>query len=259
MILSRVQEIYRYRSLLWNLVKRDLKVRYKNSILGFFWSLLNPLLMMAVLTVVFSVVMRVPVERFPIFLLCGLLPWNFFSVSLSNASGSIVGGAGLLKKVYFPREVLPLSAVFANLVNFLLALAVFFPFFLVFHVHLTWLALLLPVAVLLELLFTAGICLIFACLNVFYRDITQILEVMLLIWYFLSPVFYPTSMVPARYLPLYMLNPMAVFISFYRDLLFLGHLTVHEHIVYATLVSFLVMLAGLWMFGRFAHRFAEEL
>ncbi len=186
----RLAEILRYRDLSWNLVARDLKVRYRHSVLGFCWSLINPLLMTVVFFLVFKVLLRNPMENFPVFILCGILPWNWCSSSLMGAVNSIVGNAHLIKKVYFPRELLPASVVFSNMMNFLLALPVVFLTMVVFHSPFTWLILFLPLLVAIQLLFMLGLAFFLSSVNVFFRDTEVILEVALLAWFFLTPVFY---------------------------------------------------------------------
>jgi ABC-type polysaccharide/polyol phosphate export permease len=170
-IIRHLLELWGYRELVRNLVIRDLKVRYRNSMLGILWSLFNPLLMMAVFTVVFTVMTPYSsVKSYPVFVLCGILPWNFFSASVIASIRSIVDNAPLVNKVYFPREILPISVVLANLINFLLALIVLFALMFVFQIPLTRWILLLPVVIMVQLIFTIGISLILATANVFYRD-----------------------------------------------------------------------------------------
>ncbi|MBI1877805.1 MAG: ABC transporter permease, partial [Chloroflexi bacterium] len=169
-LFKQLLHLGQYQSLIRNLVVRDLKVRYRNSVLGILWSLMNPLLMMLVFTVVFTVMAPVrsaSVENFPIFLLCGLLPWNFFASSAIGSTVSIVANAPLIKKVYFPREVLPLSMILANLVNFSIALIVLFGMIFVFGIPLTIWALYLPVVILIQIIFTLGVGLFLATVNVF--------------------------------------------------------------------------------------------
>jgi lipopolysaccharide transport system permease protein len=164
----RLHELYRYRELLENLIVRDLKVRYKNSILGFFWSLVNPLLLMIVFTVVFTIMLpNVSIPKFPVFVLTALLPWNFFNTAVMGATSSIVQNGHLIKKVYFPREILPVSTVLSNFANFLLALPVLFLFILLFRVPITIWLLYLPLIMVVQIAFTIGIALILATLNVF--------------------------------------------------------------------------------------------
>ena len=252
-------EIYRFRYFLRNMVVRDLKVRYKGSALGFLWSLMNPLLMMLVLSLVFSVAFKISMPHYPIFLLCGLLPWNFFAVSVSNATGSVVGQAGLLKKVAFPREILPLASILANLVHFGIGLLILFIFLIAFKIPLGLPALALPLVILLQVVFVLGFSLILSALNVFYRDVQQVLEVLLLIWFYLTPVFYSLSMIPGRFHRFYLLNPMASLVTMYRALLFENGWPSAKVIFAAAAISLLALLVGHFVFRRYQYRFAEEL
>jgi lipopolysaccharide transport system permease protein len=269
-LVARTRELVQYRDLVRNLVVRDLKVRYKNSLLGFAWSLLNPLGMMIIFTVVFTIMLPYSdVEKFPVFVLCALLPWNWFSASVIGSTGSIVGNAHLIKKVYFPREVLPISVVLSNLMNFLLALIVLFGMIGVFRVGLTRWALLLPVVIVLQMIFTMGVALFLSTLNVFYRDTQVIMEVVMLAWFFVTPVFYPVSILPQSYTLLgitldvqrlvYILNPMASIIASYRVILYTGAAPALDFLTRTALTSVAVLLLGYLFFVRYANILAEEL
>lgn len=268
-MLSRFAELYQYRELIRNLIVRDLKVRYKNSILGVLWSLLNPLLMTLVFTVVFTLMIPDSSQpNYPLFFMCGFLPWSFFSASLTGATGSIVDNAHLIKKVYFPREILPLSGVLSNLVNFLLALTVLFAMLLVFRIKLTTGVLILPLIILAQMMFTAGMALFLSTANVFYRDTQHILEVVLQAWFFLTPVFYPISVLPesATVLGLTIdvqlwvrrLNPMASLIASYRDVLYRGGSTGLDFFLRTFVTCLLVLIVGYLIFCRFSSVFGEE-
>jgi len=268
-MIPRLAELIRYRELIHNLVVRDLKVRYKNSALGVLWSLLNPLAMMAVFTVVFTFMLpNNTIPDFPVFVLCGILPWNFFRDSVMGGIASIVGNSSLIKKVYFPREVLPLSLVLSNLVNFLLALVVLFAMMFAFRVRLTGWALLLPVVILTQLLFTTGLGLMFSAANVFYRDTAMIMEVVMLAWFFLTPVFYPIEILPLHRLVLgldlnvrrlsYILNPMASLIATYRVILYHGAPPALDFFLRTLLTSVLTLALGYAVFVRYSTTFAEE-
>lgn len=268
-ILKHLRELWQYRELVRNLVVRDLKVRYKNSLLGVAWSWLNPLLMMVVYTIFFTVLLRhTNLPHYPVFLLSGLLPWNFFSESLTSATGSIVNNAHLIKKVYFPREILPVAIVLASLVNFIIALPILFALTLIFGAPLTPWVLLLPATILIQVLFTIGLTLILSTLNVFYRDTQFILSVLMLAWFFLTPVFYPIETVPqsatllgvtfnAR-LWLYRLNPMASIIASYHDLLYTGAPTGLDFLLRTAVTSLVVLAVGYLVFLRYSPRFGEE-
>lgn len=272
---ARMGELVRYRSLIYNLVLRELKTRYKNSVLGFFWSLLNPLGMMLVFTVVFQFLNpRSDIEKYPIFLLCGLLPWNFFSMSVLGSISSVSGNAHLVKKVYFPREALPIASVLAQLVNFLLAFVVLFAVLLVFRTNFSpWLPV-LPYLILVQTCFALGIAFFLSTLNVFYRDTMMVMDVVMLAWFFLSPVFYSYDiLITADAAPqmttvlgfsfdlsrvAYILNPMASIINLYRDLLYYGYRTDFDFLLRTTLTALVVLLAGYWFFTRYSGRFGEE-
>ena len=257
--MAEIAEILRYREFLYNLVLRDLKVRYRNSFLGFVWSLLNPLLMMAVFTVVFGILLQNSRPNFPIFLLVALLPWNFATSSVVGSVHSIVGNAHLIKKVYFPREILPISLVLSNLVNFALALPVLFLLMMIFGMPITYYALLLPVVILIQTIFLIGLAFLLSCLNVFFRDTEVIVDVLVLAWFFLSPIFYNMDELSARWAGvLYWINPMASLISTYRIILY-DHARPDPLFVartFATALAFLVV--GYLVFRRYAPSFGEE-
>jgi len=267
--LKQLRELIGCRDLVVNLVVRDLKARYKSSVLGFLWSLLNPLGMMLVFTVVFTILIpNNSVPRYPIFLLCGLLPWNFFSAGVMISINSIVGNANLVKKVYFPREALPLSSVLANLVNFLLGLVVLFVVLLVTNSHLSSWLWLLPFVILIQTCFILGIAFLLSTVNVFYRDTMMIMDVVMLAWFFLTPVVYPIAALPTSY-PIfgvtvnihrlmYILNPMASLIAAYRDLLYWGYRTDLDFLLRTAFTAFVVLAFGYWFFVRYSRRFGEQ-
>lgn len=269
-MLAHLQELWQYRELTWSLVVRDLKGRYKSSVLGFVWSLLNPLGMMLVFTVVFTVMMPNQIERFPIFLLCGLLPWNYFTGGVMMSTNSIVGNAGLVKKVYFPREVLPIATVLSTLVNFLLSLVVLFVILFITHAQLSPWLWLLPIVILIETCFILGIAFILSALNVYYRDTIMIIDVVTLAWFFLTPVVYEIGFLPESYhlfgvitldvrRLMYIVNPMASLIAAYRDLLYWGYRTNLDFFLRTAVTSVAVMFVGYWFFLRHSGRFGEEL
>ena len=187
---DKLRELRQYQYLLRNLIVRDLKARYKSSLLGILWSILNPLFLMLVFTVVFSVLANNQIRHYPIFVLVGLIPWNFFSGALTSGTISVTGNSALVKKVYFPRELLPTSALLSNLVNFLFAFGVLIILLYAFGIGLTVHALWVPFLLLTQLIFTLGLCLLLGSLTVFYRDVLMLLEVVMLAWFFVTPVFY---------------------------------------------------------------------
>jgi ABC-type polysaccharide/polyol phosphate export permease len=268
-IVQSVRELLTCRELLYNLVLRELKARYKNSALGFFWSLLNPLGMMLVFTLVFTVMTpNTSFDNYPIFFLCGYLPWQYFSNGVMSGISSVAANANLVKKVYFPREVLPAATVLAALVNFLLALAVLFVALLVTRTPLSPYIWLLPVVIFVQTCFVLGVAFFLSALNVFYRDTLIIMEVVMQAWFFLTPVFYPIGVLPQSYEFLgmnldirrlmYILNPMASLIAAYRDLLYWGYRTDLDFLARTGVTVLVVLVVGYWFFVRHSARFAEE-
>jgi lipopolysaccharide transport system permease protein len=265
----RLVELYRFRELIYNLTVRELKVRYKNSALGFFWSLLNPLGMMIVFTIVFTVMMpSYNIPKYPIFLLCGLLPWNFFSAGVMAGINSVVGNGNLVKKVYFPRETLPVSIATSSLVNFLLAMVVLAVVLIIFHSHISPWIWLLPFVILVQTCFILGITFFLSALNVFYRDTMMVMDVVMLAWFFLTPVFYPINVLPTSYEVagielnvhrlMYIVNPMASIIAAYRDLLYWGYQPAWDFYLRTTVTSLAVLVIGYLFFIRYSRRFGEE-
>ncbi len=258
---TRLQELYQYRELVKNLVVRDLKLRYRSSVLGFLWCLVNPLLMMGVFTLVFTVLLtNNNIEHFPVFILIGILAWNLHSTALVGAINSVVGGAQLIQKVYFPREVLPIATVLSNTVNFLLSLIALFALVLIFQVQLTATLIFLPLVILVQVIFTVGIALFLSALNVFYRDTASIMETMMLAWFFLTPIFYRIEDVfPAYSRLMYILNPLASIIAAYRDILYYGTMSNLDFFSRTAVTALVVLVLGYLFFIRSSRSFSEAL
>jgi len=252
------KDIFYYKELLVNLVSKELKVRYKTAVLGFLWTLLNPLLMMVILSVIFSVFIKLEIEKYPLFLLIGLVPWHFFGQSLSVATTSIVDNAGLIRKISFPRELIPLSAIISQFIFFLLSLAVLFVFLVIFRAKFTLLILILPLVLVAEFVFILGVSLITSALHVRYRDVRYVTEALLLCWFYLTPIFYPLSLVPERLQALYMLNPMACIVSIIRDILYYAKMPDFFILGYVFSISFVFLIAGLLVFKREEPLFADS-
>ncbi len=254
-----IREVYLYREMLRNLVSKELRARYKGSILGFLWTLLNPLLMLTVYTIVFSFLMRTPVENYAMFLFVGLLPWNYLSNSIIQGTGSLVHNASLIKKVYFPREVLPLSVVLANLVNYLLSLLVLIPALLIFKIKLTYALLAFPVILVIQTILVVAITFIVAIGNVYFRDLGHITGVMLTVWFFLSPILYSPEMIPENARGFLFLNPATPLIESYRDIFFYGRWPRWDLLGCIALVSIIFLLISLHIFDHLQRRVAEEI
>jgi lipopolysaccharide transport system permease protein len=255
MVLEQLQ----YRELLYQMTKRDLLLRYKQSVMGFGWAIFMPV----VNTIVFSVIfMRVaPLDvgmPYPLFAFCGLLAWNFSASSFRFALQSLTSNTSLVTKVYFPREIFPLSAVLVSLVDFAAGSLALFGLIAYYRITPTWAWLALPVVVLVHAMFTASICLILAMANLFYRDVKYIFDVVITVWMFATAVLYPVSNLGARFRVLLLLNPLTPLIEAYRSVLLRGVLPDALPFLLASVLS-LGLLAVAWlMFHRTEFQFAEN-
>lgn len=251
------QEWFRYREMFFGLVNREVRARYRGSVLGFLWTLLNPLLQMIVYTLIFSVFMRAGIPNYGVFLFCALLPWTWFAGSLNNATSSINSNSGLIKKIYFPSELLPLIAVTSNFINFLFSLPVLAIFLFIAHAPLTPALLALPVIIIIQFLFTSAVALLLSMLNTFYRDVEQLLSVLLMVWFYLTPIIYPASYVPPKYAAFLALNPMFALVDSYRKILLNGQFPSAKSLLFAFGASVLLMAVVYPVFNRQKFKFAE--
>lgn len=248
------RDTYRYRELIWALALKELKIRYKRSFLGFLWALLNPLLQMIVLALVFSTVMRIPIPHYAVFLISVLLPWTFFSQSLSYAADSIVGNADLIKKVRVPKIVFPVAALTSNMINFLLSMIslVFIVLVLRHPFYVTWLY--LPVPLLALTMITLGATFFFAALNVYFRDVSHILQILLQIWFYVTPIIYPIEMF-GKYQWLFKLNPLIFALNGFRMGVYAGHLPTPQSILMSFVCGLTALIIGYAIFRRNQDQF----
>jgi len=255
-----VARTWEYRHLLLNIVTKDLKLKYQRSILGFAWSLLNPLLMIGVYTVAFTYVMQLRTPRFVLFILIGLLAWNFFAGSIGAASDSVIGNASLLRSVVFPRVVLPFSAVIFHLTQFLLTFLVFLPVMLgVYGVHPAPRMLLFPVFLVLQVFFIAGLTLLLATASTVFRDVKHLIEVGIGIFFWLTPIIYEPKMIPARFQQVALLSPMSSYVRAYQDLFYYGEIPALPVWIVATVYAAGTFVCGLSVFLAYEDRFSEYL
>lgn len=255
-----IAEIYAYREMICSLVRRDLKGRYKGSILGFFWTFLNPLLQLIVYTVVFSVILRSDIEEYYLFLFVALVPWIFFSTSVSGGAGCILAQQNMIKKIYFPREVIPISFVTSQFVNMLLSLLVVLAVIFLSGHGINWGAILyLPVIMLVEYVLALGVAMITSAVTVYIRDLEYLLGIITMAWQFLTPIMYSMEIVPESVLPIFNLNPMTPIIIAYRDILYGKKPPEISTLMHATLLGILLLCVGCLVFKELKRHFAEEL
>ena len=259
-MITQLATLLRYRMLIQSLVGRELKARYRGSILGFFWSFVNPLLLLLTYWLVFTYMLpgvrAQSVEPYFLFLFCGILPWTWFQSSVAESAGVLIAGGNLIKKVLFPAEVLPVVTVTANMVHFLFGLPILL-LFLLWNGHLSATALLLPLPMLVQLVFTVGVALLVSALTVHFRDISSILTHLLHIWFFATPVLYAMPET-GRLHAVLRWNPMAHVLVSYQEMLFFGHFRHHRGLALAALASLVVFAAGAWLFDRLRDTLAEE-
>lgn len=257
--MEKIKELFAFKDLLKNLVSRDFKTRYKRSYLGILWSLLNPLFIIIVYTLAFDYIIKMRVKDFPMFFMCAYLPWSYFTASLSLSLASLSDSGYLIKAVYFPREILPLSIVLSCLLHFLITFIFVFPILMIFGYSPHWAVLSLPVIILLQSLFIFGVCLLLSSIHVLFRDIRYILDVILTVWFWLTPIVYPISLIPDRYLFFYKLNPMTIFVMAYREVLLNGELPVPVYWIALLVATSASLLLGYFPFMRIRKRLAEEI
>ena len=282
--------LFRHRVLIQSLVMRELKARYRGSVGGYLWSFFNPLLLLAVYTIVFTTIFTPPQaensQPYALFLFCGLLPWTWFAASLMDAANSLIAGGNLIKKLIFPAEILPVVSVLSNGVHYLLGLPVYLAFWLIFKpdglsVHVAW----LPLVIFTQLVLSLGLGLILAALSVHFRDIRDILANTLTLWFFLTPIIYSQQFLwekaeaaEAAYLAataagletssfywvsgavarLLDFNPMSHIIEGYHTAIFEGSLVPWKRLPVTLIVAFVILFAGYWLFDRLRDSFPEE-
>jgi ABC-type polysaccharide/polyol phosphate export permease len=263
-MLSSLSKLFRYRVLIQTLVVRDLKARYRGSVLGFFWSFVNPLLLLLIYSFVFTVVLPSShpkeLEPYALFMFCGILPWTWFSSSLLEASNVLISGGNLIKKVLFPAEVLPIVTVLANMVHFFLGLPILAVFVLYYQRPIDPLELLwLPAIVLVQLILTTGLAFLLSALTVHFRDLKDLLGNILTLWFFATPIIYSVEMAPADMRWWLNINPMTHLMRSYQEVLFFEGPFSHQRWLAGLGVgSIVVFLAGYFVFDRLRDSFAEE-
>lgn len=259
-MIERIREIYAYRAMIASLVKRDLKGRYKGSALGFLWTFLNPLLQLAVYTMVFSVIMRSGIKDYYLFLFVALIPWIFFSTSLTGGASCIMMQQDMVKKIYFPREVLPVAYVTSQFVNMLFSfLAVFLVLLLAQYTFYPAALLCLPVIMFVEYILALGFTMIMSALTVYIRDLEYILSILAMAWQFLTPVMYSMEQVPGEVRWIFSMNPMTYVITAYRDILYYGKMPEMDTLLSAVILGVTMLATGWAVFYRLQKHFVEEL
>lgn len=255
-----IGELYNYRQMMYSLVQRDLRGRYKGSVLGFLWTFLNPLLQLGVYTLVFSYILRAGIEDFYLFLFVALVPWLFFATCLQGGASCILAQQDMVKKIYFPREVLPVSFVVSQFINMLLTFIVIFAVLILSGHGINIQAVVyLPIIMIVEFVLALGITMLVSSLTVYFRDLEYILGIVTMAWMYLTPVLYSSDMVPEQLRTFFMLNPMTSIILAYRDILYYKQVPELSTLIQATVLGVVVLIVGIFVFSKLKRNFVEEL
>lgn len=249
------QHLLQYKPLLKELVRRDLKVKYRRSFLGYVWSLLNPLLMMCVMTVVFSYMFRFDIPNYPLYLITGQTLWTFFNESTSMSMYSVLQNGALIKKVYIPKFIFPVSRVLSSFVTMSFSLVAILIVMVFTSSPFHWTILLFPVPLLFLLLFSMGIGMVLSALSVYFRDITHLYGVLTMAWMYLTPLFYPVSALPETLIPVIQANPMYGYITFFRDIVLYGVIPGPAMWIQCIVSSLVALAVGMAVFRRMQRNF----
>lgn len=260
LMLQRIKNIYAYRDMIYSLVHRELRGRYKGSVLGFLWTYINPLCQIIVYSAVFSVIFRVQIDKFYLYLTIGMMPWVFFNTSVQGGSTCVRAQADLVKKIYFPREVIPISYVTSAFLNMLFSFIIVFLAVFAAGWGFNPLALLfLPLIMIIEYILALGIAFIVSAVTVYFRDLEQIVGVMMMAWIYLTPIMYDVDFIPEQFRTLFFINPMTPVIVVYHDILYYRVIPSSESLLQAVLVSLAIFAVGFLLFWKLDQGFAEEL
>ncbi len=253
------KELFQYRELFKTNVKKEIRGKYKGSFLGVLWSFINPLLMVLVYAIVFPYIMRIETENYLIFLICGVIPWSFFTLSLSQGTTTITNNGNLIKKVYFPREILPISVVSSTVINFLISCIIILLFVIFGGIGLSWHLAFLPLIVIVQYILTLGIVFVLSAINVYVKDVEYIVMFIINLMFYATPVLYTTDTFSGPILWIFKLNPMAHLINAYRDIFYLHQVPELLNLGILFIISIVILLIGYNIFKKLEKRFAEEI
>ena len=242
LIMQIFKELYNYREFLKTSIKKEFRGKYKKSFLGVLWSFLNPLFQLLIYAIVFPFILRNNVDNYTIFLIVALMPWNFFNMTILQSAASLVANGGILKKVYFPREILPISTATSNLLNFLITGIIVFAALLISGIGIGTSVLVLPLIIIIQYILQLGLAFIFSSITVYVRDVEYLLNVFMMLMFYLCPIVYSADMIPDKFLPIFKLNPMFHIISYYRTILYDKHLFIVSFVLSPVIIDTGILL-----------------
>ncbi len=253
------KSLYEYRELLKTSISKDVRGKYKNSVLGILWSFLNPLLQIAVYAIVFPLIMKSNLPNYTVFLCCGLIPWNFFSAAISRTSFTMIENGNIIKKVYFPREVLPISVVTSEAINFIISTIIILAFVLGYGMGLSKFLIFYPLVLLVQYILLIGISFIVSSVTVYFRDLQHFIGIALQLLFYATPIVYAPNTIPENFQWILKFNPMTYVINGYRDIFYYKQMPDLSSMVMVLGVGLIVCLTGYFIFNKLQRRFAEEL
>ncbi|MDN4066511.1 ABC transporter permease [Paenibacillus vini] len=257
-MVNRIKEIFTFKEMLKNLTTYDLRTRYKGSFFGFLWSFLNPLLLLSVYYLVFSSVMRIDIDYYFLYMFIGLLPWTMFQSSILIGVNSIISNANLIKKIYFPREVIPLSVLFSGVINYFFGLVIVIPFLFLLDLNILRILIWFPFVVITQSLFTLGLVFLLSSLNVLFRDVAHMISIFITAWFYFTPVVYPKTMISPDLEYIFNLNPMKLYIDIYHDIFYYNSTPNVTIAISCVVVGVITLIIGWMTFNKLQIRFAEE-
>lgn len=256
---KKMKELYGYRQFLKTSVKKEFRGKYKKSFLGVLWSFINPLLQLLIYALVFPFILRIQEENYVMFLFSALIPWNFFATTISQSTSVVVGNGPILKKVYFPREILPISIVISGAINFLISCIIIFVALIISGIGISIYVLWLPVILFVQCVVTLAICFVLSALTVYIRDLEYFINVLLQLWMYVTPVLYSMSLIPVRFAKLFGINPMVHIINAYRNIFYYQTMPDLKCLAILLGAGVIGLLIGYAIFKKLEKRFAEEL
>ena len=253
------KELYQYREFLKTSIKKEFRGKYKKSFLGVLWSFINPLLQLLVYALVFPHIMRVQVENYTMFLVVVLIPWNFFSSTISQSTSIIIASTGIIKKVYFPRVILPIANVTSNLLNFIISSIIVIAALLISGIGIGESIIVFPLILLIQYILSLAISLLLSSVTVYIRDLEYFINVLMMLWFYVTPVLYSIDMIPDKFKNILMLNPMTLIITSYREILYYKRIPDLGPLLILGGICILLLIIGYLIFNKCEKKFAEEL
>ena len=253
------KNLYNYRDLIKTSVKKDIGGKYKHSFLGVLWSFINPLLQIAVYAIIFPLIMKNNIPNYTVFMVCGLIPWNYFATVINRASFTFIENGNIIKKVYFPREILPLSLVTSETINFLISTIIIICFTLAYGMGLTKYVLLYPLVLLVQYILLLGISLIVSSVTVYFRDLQHFIGVLLQLFFYATPIVYSVETIPENFRWILKINPMTYIIEGFRDIFYYHQIPDVKMLGIVLVIGILLCIVGYLIFNKLQKKFAEEL